>query len=174
MIYKNLGDIIKFTAGKNTSRLENLSEDVLYTQNDFEDDLQGINENLGSGCIVNLIRSKAAPLTQSTVSKCLTTNFLLCEFNTNELDTWYFCYLFNESKEVQQQLNKLFQGNTLSVRKLTIKNIGELKIKVLDIHKQRVIGQLYREAIRKTYLMQRQVDNISKLTKEAIRKIEED
>ena len=174
MIKKKLSDIVTFTAGKNITRLNNVPEDNIYTQSDFENDLQGLNQGCTQGCIINLMKSKAAPLSQITGSKCLITNFVLCNFDTDQLDPWYFCYLFNESKEIEKQLNRFQQGTVISVRKLTIKNIGELEIKIINFEKQKVIGKLYKEYVRKDYLMHLQIENISKLTRETIRKIEED
>lgn len=168
-----LDDIMEFTAGKNITRLKEQEENI-YKPEDFENDLHGVTDEEPSGCIINLIRSTAAPLLNKTSEKCLTSNFLLCKFNIEVLDPWYFCYLFNESKDVEQQISMLHQGTTLSVKKLTKKSIGELNITLLDMQKQKLIGRLYRESIRQRDLMLKQVDNISNLTKTMIQKIEED
>ena len=169
-----LSDIVQLTAGKNISRLDKSQEKYSYTQNDFENDLQGVNQEYVSDCIINLMKSKAAPLTKTTSGKCLITNFVLCSFDTEIMDPWYFCYLFNESKEFERQFNMYQQGSIASVRKLNLKNIGDIVINVIDIEKQRKIGKLYKEYVRKNYLVQLQTKNISLFTKEIIRKIEED
>ena len=66
------------------------------------------------------------------------------------------------------------QGNTLSVKKLNIKSIGELKIELVDIEKQKLIGNIYKQSIIQNDLMNRQAENIRNLALETIRKIEED
>ena len=171
---EKLENIIEFTAGKNITRLNEIPESNVYTQKDFDDDLNGVNQDYISGCIINLMKSKIAPCTKFTSEKCLITNFLSCTFDKDTLDQWYLCYLFNESKAVERQMNRFQQASVLSVRKLTIKSIGDLKINLIDIDKQRNIGKLYKEYLRKNYLMRQQIENISKLTKETIRRIEED
>lgn len=65
------------------------------------------------------------------------------------------------------------QGTTLSVRKLNIKTIGELKIVLPDIEKQRTIGNLYRQAIIQNDLMVKQAENIKKFTITLIHRMEE-
>ncbi len=169
-----LNDIMKFTVGKNVTRLKEQDEKNIYKPEDFENDLHGMTDEESFGCIINLIRSTAVPLTKEASGKCLTSNFLLCSFDTEVLDPWYFCYLINESKEVEQQISMLHQGTTLSVKKLTIKSIGELNITLLDMEKQKLIGKLYKDSIKQKDLMLKQVENISTLTKILIHKIEED
>ena len=171
---KSLDEIVNFTLGKNVTRLKNQGDDI-YTQDDFEKDLHSINNmSEKTNCIINLIRSKASPLSKETKGKCITSNFLLCSFDTKVLDPWYFCYQFNEGKGLEQQISMYHQGNTLSVKKLNIKSIGELKIELIDINKQRLIGDIYKQSIIQNDLMNRQAENIRNLALETIRKIEED
>jgi len=65
------------------------------------------------------------------------------------------------------------QGTTLSVKKLNIKTIGELKIFLPEIEKQKLIGNLYRQSIIQNDLMVRQAENIREFTMALIRKMEE-
>ena len=73
-----------------------------------------------------------------------------------------------------QQEDKYHQGTTLSVKKLNIKSLGELKIPMLEIEKQRQIGRLYRQSMIQKDLLEHQAENISRLAAETIRRIEED
>lgn len=171
---KQLMDIIQFTIGKNGTRLKKLGKDI-YTQEDFDDDLHSRNDvPEKTGCIINLIKTKAAPLSRQTVEKCITSNFLECVFDPDILDPWFFCYQFNDGKELERQINMFHQGITLSVKKLSIKTIGEVKIRLPALDQQRRIGQLYKKAIIQKDLMMKQVENVSTLTMEIIRKIEEE
>ena len=174
MELKSLEEIMNFTLGKNITRLKILKDDI-YTMSDFEKDLLGTNQ-MGekSNCIINLIRSKAAPISAETQGKFITSNFLLCSFDTNVLDPWYFCYQFNEGKGFEQQIGMYHQGNTLSVKKLNIKSIGELKIQVPDIEKQKQIGSIYKQSIIQKELLERQAENIKELALTIIKEIEED
>lgn len=171
---KCLDEIIIFTLGKNITRLKNQRDDI-YTPDDFEKDLHSINKtNEKSDCVINLIRSKAAPLSEETEEKCLTSNFLLCSIDTKVLDPWYFCYQFNEGKSFEQQISMYHQGNTLSVRKLNIQSISKLKIQLINLGKQKLIGNIYKQSIIQNDLMKRQAEDIRNLALETIRKIEED
>lgn len=165
---------IEFTLGKNATRIKDSSE-IMYTAEDFENDLHGKNEEIKSNvCVINLIRTKAAPLSIENANKCITSNFLKCTFDEDEIDPWFFCYQFNAGKDIEQQIESNRQGTTLSVKKLNIKSISELEMKLHDIEKQKIIGQLYRQSIIQNDLMKKQVDDIFKLTIETIQKIDED
>lgn len=169
-----LDEIISFSLGKNPTRIKE-QEISIYTPEDFERDLYCINQHDNkSECIINLIKSKAAPVSKVTSDKCITSNFLKCEFDKRILDKWYFCYQFNESKDFGQQIAMYHQGTTLSVKKLNVKTIGELKIKLPDIEKQRCIGMMYRQSLIQNDLMLKQAEDIKNLTLTIIREIEED
>ena len=174
---KRLNELVTFTIGKNITRLKgsnDMAED-LYVPEDFNKDLLGINETCeGMGCVINLIKSKAAPLSVQTRRKCITSNFLKCSFDPKKLDPWFFCYQFNEGRYFAQQISKYYQGNTLSVKKINIKSVGEVNIQLPDIQKQRLIGNIYRQAIRQRYLMIEQAEDIANATFETLRKMEED
>ena len=66
------------------------------------------------------------------------------------------------------------QGTTLSVKKRNIKTIGELRIALPDIEKQRTIGNLYRQLMIQNGLMIKQAEDIRKFTMTLIRRMEED
>lgn len=169
-----LDEIIEFTLGKNPTRIKEQGEE-LYTPEDFENDLHcknNVQEKLG--CIISLIKSKASPVSIQTRNKCITSNFLICEFDNNIIDPWYFCYQFNEGKELEQQISMVHQGTVLSVKKLNVKIISELKMSIPAIEHQRRIGQLYKQSIIQNDLLILQADNIRQFTLTMIRKIEED
>lgn len=171
---RSLGKLIRFSLGKNPTRLKEQGAE-LYTAEDFERDLHVVNISDGSkNCIINMIKSKASPLSVQTAGKCITSNFLKCEFDTDILDPWYFCYQFNEGKNFEQQIAMYHQGTTLCVKKLNVKIIRELKIRLPDIKKQRIIGELYKKSIVQHDLMMKQASDMKKLTMEIINKIEED
>lgn len=169
----SLNEIIQFTLGKNPTRIREQAGE-LYTPEDFEKDLHGIHSaKEGRGCIINLIRSKCAPISEQTEAKCITSNFLRCDFDTGKIYPWYFCYQFNEGKGFEQQIEMYHQGTTLSVKKLNVKTIGELKIFLPDIEKQKTIGDIYRQSIIQNDLMIKQAEYIRKFTLTLIRRMEE-
>ena len=66
------------------------------------------------------------------------------------------------------------QGTTLSVKKLNMKTIGELKIRLPDIQMRRKIGEIYRQSLVQNRLMIKQAEDIKKLILNIIRKLEEE
>lgn len=60
------------------------------------------------------------------------------------------------------------------MKKLNIKTIGELKILLPDIEKQRNMGNLYKQSIIQNDLLVKQAENIKEFTIALIRKMEED
>lgn len=169
-----LDEIIEFSLGKNVTRLKDQDTEI-YTPDDFERDLtSGDNECNTYGCIINLIKSKAAPISAYSESKVITQNFLKCLFDESKILPWYFCYQFNEGKELEQQIAMFHQGTTLSVKKLNVKTIGDLKISLPSLEKQKLIGDVYRKSILQHQLYIKQAEDIRKYTLQMIRKIEED
>lgn len=174
MSIKKLGDIIKFTLGKNPTRVKN-GDWTIYSPECFERDLYCLNQHDNKGeCIINLIKSKAAPMSMDNRYKCFTSNFLKCEFEEYILDKWYFCYQFNEGKDFEQQISMFHQGTTLCVKKLNLRTVSDLKIKLPSIDKQRKIGELYRLSLIQNYLMLKQAEEMKNLTLTIISKIAED
>ncbi|WP_026835285.1 hypothetical protein [Eubacterium xylanophilum] len=169
-----LDKLIQFTLGKNPTRITVDNQDI-YSPEDFESDLHCRNTEFEeNSCVINLMKSKASPLSSVNTSKCLTSNFLKCEFDGKVIDPWYLCFKFNEDKGIEQQISKYHQGSTLSVKKLNVKIIGELEIDLVDFEKQRVIGEIYKETIMQHDRMLIQADNQKKLFMAMITKIEED
>jgi len=169
-----LDEIIEFSLGKNVTRIKEQDTEI-FTPEDFERDLSsGDNECNTYGCIINLIKSKAAPISVHTESKVITQNFLKCLLDESKILPWYFCYQFNEGKELEQQIAMFHQGTTLSVKKLNVKTISDLKINLPDLEKQKLIGNAYRKSILQYQLYLKQAEDIKKYTLEMIRKIEED
>ncbi|MBE5970648.1 MAG: hypothetical protein E7242_10495 [Lachnospiraceae bacterium] len=174
MVLVKLNEIIEFSLGKNTTRIKEQDMDI-YTPEDFEQDLSsGANDSNTSGCIINLIKSKAAPISGKTESKLITQNFLKCALDETKILPWYFCYQFNEGKDLEQQISMYHQGTTLSVKKLNVKIIGDLQIKLPGLDKQKLIGDTYRKSILQHELYIKRANDIKKYTLEMLRKIEED
>ena len=169
-----LDEIIQFSLGKNITRIKDSAAEI-YTQEDFECDLKSSDEDDERyGCIINLIKSKAAPVSGETKDKILTQNFMKCILDETKILPWYFCYKFNEGKKLEQQISMYHQGTTLSVKKLNVKIIGDLIINLPDIEKQRLLGEIYRKSIIQYELSIKNADAIKKYTLEMLERIEED
>lgn len=169
-----LGDVITFTLGKNSTRIKE-PEHQIYSLEDFEGDLQATEERSSNyGCTINVIKSKASPLSEKTVNKVLNSSYVRCDFDPDVLDPWYLCYQINEGAEIEQQINMCNQGTWTSVKKINVGMISQMTIKLPDIKKQKVIGELYRQSIIQNNLLMRQAENLKKLNMTLIKKIEED
>ena len=72
------------------------------------------------------------------------------------------------------QIYRFHQGNTLSVKKLNVQIVGKLKIPLMDMQRQRLIGSLYKKAIIQKDLMLQQAENMESMVFTVIKKIEED
>lgn len=167
-----MGDIIQFSVGKNPTR-SNVDASKRYSPEDLENDLlrPDVYKNI---CMINMINSKAAPLSKENAGKFFTSNFLKCELDISVINAWYFCYQFNEGTSLKEQITKYNQGTTLSVRKLTRGLISELEISLPDLKKQEIIGEIYRNSLIQHALMLKQAENMNELTLAIIRKIEND
>lgn len=171
---RKLSEVMRFTLGKNPTRMKETQVE-LYMPEDFESDFNfQDSEESRKDCIINLIKSKAAPISIKNMEKCITSNFLRGEFDERLIDGWFFCYKFNEGRDLEQQIAMFHQGNTLSVKKLNMKTVGELRIKLPNLEKQIVIGDMYKQSLIQKERMLSQAKQINIYTLEMIRKIEED
>lgn len=169
-----LGDVITFTLGKNSTRIKE-HESKIYSLEDFEGDLQAAEEISNNyGCTINVIKSKASPLSEKTVDKVLNSSYVKCDFDPEVLDPWYLCYQINEGTEIEQQINMFNQGTWTSVKKINVGMISQMTINLPDIKKQKVIGELYRQSIVQNNLLIKQADILKKFNMKLIKKIEED
>ncbi len=169
-----LNDVMDFSLGKNITRIRD-ERSCIYTQEDFERDLKANNiEDTKHACILNLIKSKAAPVSQRSEKKIFTQNFMKCSLNTSVILPWYFCYQFNEGKYLDQQISMFHQGTTLSVKKLNIKMVEDLMIPLPDLEKQRSIGEAYRRVIQQYELSIKQAINMKRYALELLRLIVEE
>ena len=67
-----------------------------------------------------------------------------------------------------------YQGTTVCVKKLNVKTIGDLKIRLLKIEKQREIGELYRLTLIQNRLRIKLAEDMNNYALSMIRKLGED
>lgn len=136
-------DIMTFSSGVNTTRLQKNDENLFSTE-DFDNTFNSREKTHSSLCIINLIKSKAVPCLEKDVRKTISQNFLKCLLDTDVILPWYFCCQFNEGKALIQQIKSLNQGTFLAVKRLNVNIISNLEIRIPDLKKQKLIGELYR------------------------------
>ena len=159
---RRLSDYVTFVSGVNPTRANKQIDDVIvyYDQSDFNNDfnhLDGyeIEENpsdfgkqtLKEGDIViSNIQQKAVMIGKSNAGKVIPLNFTKVEFKKKTLDKNYFLYLFNSNKSIQRQKEREQQGNVL--QKLSTKALGDLKIPVIPLGKQKKIGEAFSKTLK--------------------------
>ena len=183
------GELITFSAGTNMTRLgKDIPEDSIYTLEDFDRDLssstiecfgKNIISNKGKSIIssvgdvvISMTRSQAAIVSLQNGGKYLNSNFVKCAFDRNKLSPWYFCYLFNESTIINQQIKKLQQGTIGCINRLTINMIGSLEFELEDISQQKIIGELYQNMLIRESLALKHINDMRKYTLEIIKKVD--
>lgn len=180
------GELIAFSVGTNMSRLSTgVSDSTIYTLEDFDSDLgyidecasiseqlvpKGKNAIATSGdVLISVTRNQAGIVSSKNTGKFLNSNFIKCEFDEEKLYPWYFCYLFNESTSISRQIKKLQQGTIGCINRLTVSMIGSLEFELVDIKKQKNIGDLYRNMLVREQLTLKQMEDMKKYTLEIIR-----
>lgn len=163
---KRLSELTELSLGVNPSRVKDVP---VYTQEDLEYWLIHCREP--NGFIISLINNKAAPTGYEKTGKVLTSNYLECIVDTNVLNPLYFCYLFNENKDIKTQIEKMHQMSTIaSVKRIPVQALSQLEIELPDINEQRKIGKIYQEALKLKYLINKQADDLFTATMEIISK----
>ncbi len=174
MKFVKLDEIVEFSIGKNITRIKDEDADK-YTPEDFDNDLVCRNTIVEEAdCIINLISSKASPISIENRKKIITQNFLKCGLDKDKILPWYFCYQFNEGKDFERQITMFNQGTTLSVKKLNVGIIQNFRIKLPSLEKQHIIGEAYRKSIVQYELLMKKAEYFRTYALEIVRKIEED
>ena len=173
----HISDILSMEAGPNASRIRSVyAETQMYTVGNLETDLAQIGYEATvesavqaelvtceNDLIVSLIRQEAAIVTKMNAGKVLNSNFVKCTFNSSQVDSWFICYWLNESDEVKRQNYRR--------SKLTAyipSALADLKITLPSIGRQRCIGENYKSLKHLQYLMDKQRDEWTKLTLQAL------
>ena len=157
-----LSDYVTFVSGVNPTRANKQIDEVIvyYEQSDFNNDfnhLDGyeIEENLSDfgkqtlkegDIVISNNQQKAVMIGKSNAGKVISLNFTKVEFKKQTLDKNYFLYLFNSNKSIQRQKEREQQGDVL--QKLSTKALGELKIPVIPLEKQKKIGEAYSKTLK--------------------------
>lgn len=107
--------------------------------------------------VIGLSSRKAFVIDEAHSNKLLLSNFALIRIrDSNLLDPYYFCWLFNEDLRIQKYIGKKTQGSA-NVMVLSINNVKDIELDLPSIEKQRLIGEIYelgrqRDRISKTIL----------------------
>lgn len=111
--------------------------------------------------VVGLSSRKAMVIEEERSNKLLLSNFALVRVDANNLDPYYFCWLFNENLQFQKSLEQKVQGSA-NVSILPINTLKELELDLPNINIQRKVGLLY-DLYRKRERLDKQIMEKEKL-----------
>ena len=166
-----LGDVVEASSGSPQFRITEIlnSEAPLYTfynQSDLVDDLIGIessskeNKKIRTNnkvftlktndVIFSLISGMATIVSEKHEGYIYTQNYVKLNLN-DDIDSRYFVFLINESKDIRKQLTIGLQGS--QVFKYTLKQLKDINLpKMPLIEKQKIIGEIYFKQLKLTAL----------------------
>ncbi len=159
-----LGDIANISQGSILTRVEDRSGTPAETismmelsyyclQNDSfpETKIVSLNDKSRSKCVftekgdvlVGLSSAKAMVIEGPRTNKLVLSNFAVIRINdTNYVDPYYLCWLFNENSGISKTITTLSQGMT-RVSVVPLSELKELNIELPGIEEQRKIGKTY-------------------------------
>jgi len=91
--------------------------------------------------VIDSLSHKAAIATKETENMFVSFNYFILKPKIN-IDLNYFVAWFNESDEIRRELDTILQGTRL--KKLTLTQLNELKLNLIDLDKQKQIGKIYK------------------------------
>lgn len=160
-----LKDIVTFTAGLNPSRMDSaIPSRCIYSVLSLEEDLHqieaasskietlvGVLSARSGELIVGMMKGRAAIVSGGNSGKFLTSNFAKCSFDHNVIYPWFLVYWFNESDEVTKQNHMAFGRALYSPKALSL-----LTITLPPYSLQVLIGDIYKNVCRRSYLLERE------------------
>ncbi|MHD0396439.1 restriction endonuclease subunit S [Staphylococcus simulans] len=104
--------------------------------------------------VVNMMNAECVLISSKHSGVLLPYNYTQIEIDRNKIYPAYFVYWFNESPESLKQLNLFKQGGSL-VKKITAKQLQQMKITLPPYKQQKLIGDIAEKRRRLKYLKQK-------------------
>ena len=92
----------------------------------------------------------ATILSDENKNKFISQVFSIMNVNRERLNPWYLCWLLNESRSLEKQINILLQGTVIT--RLSAQQLKQIKIELPPLDEQEKIGKLYATALYQYYL----------------------
>lgn len=169
-----LKDVAIISIGKNLVR-DNVSveDNELYTYENFNNDLNEIaifddmntrllvkNRVAVNDIIFNLTTKKAALVSMKNNNRVVGQNFVIVY--PKKIDKLYLLYLLNDDIGMKKQIESLNEGSFN--KRISVKNLAELSIEVVNDQVQVAMGRIYLEMIKQKNKLIRQAALIEKAT----------
>jgi len=180
-----LGEILKFNAGPNFTRIsDKYPSNIFFTTSDIDNDLYQVDEdnkdisniyrydslieniedyftNVGD-LVISIIKEKACVVGVKNANKCLSSAFIKCLFDKDKVDPWFICFFINESNTFKKE-KYLRSGVTgLSYLHITSAILEQMVIDLPNIEEQHRLAKLYKDALKQAYLYQKKKDLLLK------------
>lgn len=117
--------------------------------------------------VVNMMNAECVLISHTHSGALLPYNYTQIEIDRNKIYPAYFVYWFNESPESLKQLNLFRQGGSL-VKKITAKQLQQMKITLPPYKRQKLIGDIAEKRRRLKYLKQKREKLMDCYLKEAL------
>lgn len=167
-----INEVAIIKVGQNVSRIsdDELKEHIFYTFDDLNFDLTHIgdkyliqNRNSQSNhltrtgdIVISFVGTKATVVTEGNQGKLLNQNLAKIIIDESLIDTYYFCYILNESNQIRKQKLVLMQGTNLP--KMTPSILKDLEVNLPNLQKQSLIGRAYFYLCKRQYLLKQQFE----------------
>lgn len=177
-----LKNVMTMKLGLNLSRQKDKEDIPIYTNKDMLDDLEQIDEGevqetttsfedgihtVHEGDVVyNFINSICGMVSVKHDGKKINQNFAKIDFDNNQLDGKFLCYLLNESPEIEKQKFMSLQGSI--VKKLSPSMIHAFEVTLPAIDTQKQIGALYFDWLKHQALSRKEQELEDKLVKQML------
>lgn len=150
-----LGELAEIVSGSNIVRLSESQQDRKYTTADFEHDFYTMKLANPQNAIIyqqssSMPHMSAAILSDANKEKVISQIFAIIRIDVSRLNSWYLCYLLNQSQMIAHQYNKWLQGSVIV--RFSAKLMKDVKIPLPDMTVQQNIGKLYATALYQNYL----------------------
>lgn len=179
---KKLSELVELVSGSPQFRITEVFDEktplfTYYSQTDLTDDLMGIisknannkqvrtNDKVNTLChgdvVFSLITGIVAMVRKEHQGYIYTQNYVKL-LPSHYIDSKFLVYLINENKIIKKQFVVGLQGS--EVLKYTLRQLKELEIaKIPSIDKQKIIGQVYFNQLRREALRNRVADLETKI-----------
>ncbi len=150
-----LGSISEIMSGYNVVRLPDSEKDRKYSNTDFEYDFYRMKLADPTSSIIYRQSSgsshmAATILSEENKDKFISQVFSIMKVNQERLNPWYLCWLLNESRDLEKQINILLQGSVIT--RLSAQQLKQIEITLPSMDEQERIGKLYATALYQYYL----------------------
>lgn len=172
---KRLSTIANIILGKNGSRIKHPKSDI-YNVEHMNADLENIylldnhpqKGNTGD-VVFNLNTYQTAIISTANATKALDQNFMLIHCKPEVVDPRYLCFVLNCLNSIKRQESAMSQG--MLIRRVSTSDIKRMKIPLVELSQQQLIGQIYAMQLHYKWLTKRKMELIDKSLEQVMKSL---